>query len=69
MAPKGLYMPMKPLDLLLPTTDAGVLAQLTMLVLLGSVFIWRFRSHTEARLIVVGLLLVGGGAIALRAVH
>lgn len=60
---------MEPLDLLLPTTDAGVLAQLIILLVAGIGLIWRFRKRPEARLLLVGLLLLGLGAMALRAVH
>lgn len=60
---------MELLDLLLPTTDAGVLAQLIIFLATGTGLMWRFRKRPEARLMVVGLSLLGLGAMALRAVH
>lgn len=53
------------IDLLLPTTDAGVLAQLVG-VIVGPVLT---RRYTDGWLLVVGVTLVALAFMALRTLH
>lgn len=57
-------------DLILPTTDAGVLAQLVLvLVLWSAALVWAVRRAPAARPLVVGSGLVTLGLLGLRAMH
>lgn len=56
-------------DLVLPTTDAGVLAQVIVITLVFALLSWLTRRHAEGRLLVLGLWLTTYGAIGLRALH
>lgn len=56
-------------DLLWPTTDAAVLAQVVILVLLVGVGLWRTWRVPELRLFVLGLGVFVLGLMALRASH
>jgi len=58
-----------PLDLFLPTTDAGVAAQLAALVVVLAVALWRFWSNPEARLVVIGFGILALGFMGVRALH
>ncbi|MEA1904019.1 MAG: hypothetical protein U9N56_10880 [Actinomycetota bacterium] len=60
---------MSPLDLILPTTDGGVFAQLAAAVVLFVAALWFFRSNREARFLTVGVGLVVLGLMGLRALH
>lgn len=57
------------LDLALPSTDAGAIAQAVIaLVILGTTY-WFVRKQPEARTFVIGLAVLGLSLMALRAVH
>lgn len=56
-------------DLIWPTTDAGVVAQLVVLVVLVGVAVWRTWRLPDLRLFVVGLGVFVLGLMALRASH
>lgn len=56
-------------ELLWPTTDAGVLAQVVIVVLLVGVGLWRTWGVPELRLFVLGLGVFVLGLMALRASH
>lgn len=56
-------------ELLLPRTDAGVAVQVLVVGLASAVALWRVRSRPDARLIVVGLVMIVVGLIGLRAAH
>lgn len=55
--------------LIWPTTDAGVLVQLVVLVVLVGVGLWRTWRFPELRLFVLGLGVFVLGLMALRASH
>ena len=57
------------LDLLLPTTDAGVAVQFGLVLIVLAVALRRFWSIPEARLVVIGLGLVVLGLMGFRALH
>ncbi len=57
------------LDLLLPTTDAGVAMQFGLAVVVLAVTLWRFWSNPEARLVIIGSGLVILGLMGFRALH
>ncbi|MEE8376500.1 MAG: hypothetical protein V3S26_09295 [Acidimicrobiia bacterium] len=57
------------LDLLLPTTDAGVAAQLAVVFGVLAIALWRFWSNPEIRLLVIGSGIVVLGLMGLRALH
>jgi hypothetical protein len=57
------------LDLLLPATDAGVAAQLAVVIVVVAIALWRFWSNPEIRLLVVGSGIVVLGLMGLRALH
>ena len=57
------------LDLLLPTTDAGVAVQLCLAIVVLAIALWRFWSNPEARLVVIGSGLVILGLMGFRALH
>lgn len=56
-------------DLIWPTTDAGVVAQLIILAVLVGVGVWRTWHVPELRLFVIGLGVFVLGLMALRASH
>ena len=56
-------------DLLLPTTDAGVAAQLAVLVAGAAVALRLSWSRPNLRLLVVGITLTLLGLLGLRAAH
>ena len=57
------------LDLALPSTDAGAIAQAVIaLVVLGTAY-WFVRRQAEARIFVIGLAVLSLSLMALRAVH
>ncbi len=57
------------MELLLPRTDQGVLAQLAVaiVVLTGAVFV--FRRDPDVRLLVIGIAVMTSAWFALRALH
>lgn len=57
------------IDLLLPATDAGVLAQVIVVLVVGVVTISLTRRNREWRLIAVGGTLLALGLLGLRALH
>jgi hypothetical protein len=57
------------MDLLLPRTDAGVLLQAAVLALVFSLALWRTWRHPDVRLVAIGLGLVLGALMGLRAAH
>jgi hypothetical protein len=56
-------------DLLLPATDAGVAAQLAVVIVVVAIALWRFWSNSEIRLLVIGSGIVVLGLMGLRALH
>lgn len=56
-------------DLLLPTTDAGVAVQLTVLVAAAAIALRLTWSQHSLRLLVIGLSLTLLGLLGLRAAH
>jgi len=56
-------------DILLPSTDAGVAIQLVGFIGLLVLMLWRFWSNPEARLLTFGLGLVVLGLMGFRALH
>jgi len=57
------------LDLLLPSTDAGVAFQFAVVFTVGSVAIVTTRSNRDLRLLAVGLTVLTVALMTLRAVH
>jgi hypothetical protein len=57
------------IDLLLPTTDAGVLAQVIAVIAAGLLGLALTRRHADGRLLVVGATLVALAFMALRTLH
>lgn len=57
------------IDLLLPATDGGVLAQMIVVVVAGVVAVVATRRHTEWRLVAMGGTIVALGLLGLRALH
>jgi hypothetical protein len=56
-------------DLLLPRTDAGVAAQLILVLVLGGVALFAARRHREWRLVVIGSMMLALGLVGVRALH
>lgn len=56
-------------ELLLPATDAGVLAQLIVVVVAWFAGLWIVRKRPDIRLFVLGLGLVTLAAIGVRTLH
>lgn len=56
-------------DVLLPRTDAGVLAQVAAVTLIVAAATWLTRRRPELRLVVVGFGLVAYGVMGVRALH
>ena len=57
------------LDLILPSTDGGVLVQLVAVLLVFGLLLWRFRRDPEIRLVLIGSGLVILGLFGFRALH
>lgn len=57
------------LDLLLPTTDAGVATQLSAVVLLGGVALRIAWRHAEWRIFVLGAWILLLSLLGVRSVH
>jgi hypothetical protein len=57
------------LDILLPSTDQGVVMQLVVVVVLFGFALWKFWRNLEARLLTTGLGLVVLALMGLRALH
>lgn len=56
-------------DLLQPRTDAGVLAQFVLLLLVTGVGVWFSRRQRDLLLLVLGLFVFAVGLFAMRAAH
>lgn len=57
-------------DLLQPTTDAGNIAQLLLVVVLWAAAVtWTWRRGSEARLVAIGAGILAVGLLGLRAMH
>lgn len=56
-------------DILLPSTDAGVAIQLVVFIGLLALMLWRFWRNPDARLLTFGLGLVVLGLMGFRALH
>jgi hypothetical protein len=56
-------------DLLLPSTDAGVAAQLVLVIVSLGFALWRFWRDPDIRLVVIGSGLLVLGFIGFRALH
>ncbi|MCL1600235.1 MAG: hypothetical protein M3112_01705 [Actinomycetia bacterium] len=57
------------LDVLLPTTDAGVAAQFALLLVVALTAGWFARHNKDVLRLVVGLTLLLAGLMAVRAIH
>jgi len=57
------------LDLLLPSTDAGVAIQFLVVLTAGGIGTVATRSNRDLRLLIVGATVLAVGLMALRAVH
>jgi hypothetical protein len=57
------------LDLLLPTTDAGVAAQFGLLLVVAATGAWFARHNKDVLRLVIGLTLLIAGLMAVRAIH
>ncbi len=57
------------MDLLLPRTDAGVLAQLIIATVVFAALTWRLWHNKDARIFVIGLWVLTYGAMGVRAIH
>jgi hypothetical protein len=57
------------IDLLLPSTDAGVLVQVVLVTLIFAVLMWLARRNRELRIFVAGGWIMTYALMALRAVH
>ncbi len=57
------------IDVLLPTTDAGVALQFTVVLIAGFVGLIATRRNRDLRLLVIGATLLLVALMALRAVH
>ena len=56
-------------DLLLPATDAGVMAQLAAVAALWAISLWALRNRPDDRLLAIGVGLVLLALIGVRALH
>ena len=56
-------------DLLLPATDAGVLVQVVVLVVVTTGALYLTRHHRDLRILVIGIALLIAGVMAVRAIH
>jgi hypothetical protein len=57
------------MDLLLPSTDAGVLVQVVGWVVVSGLGLYLTRNNKDLRLLVVGISILVLALMALRAVH
>jgi hypothetical protein len=57
------------IDLLLPSTDAGVAVQFGLLLVLAVAGAWFARHNKDVLRLVVGLTLLLAGLMAVRAIH
>jgi hypothetical protein len=57
------------IDLLLPTTDAGVAVQFGAVILAGFAGLVLTRKNPDLRILVIGLTTLFAALMALRAVH
>lgn len=57
------------IDLILPRTDGGVLAQLVVVTVLFATATWLARRHKDVRVLVIGLWLLAYGGMGVRALH
>ena len=57
------------LDLVLPSSDAWVIAEAAIFGLAIAVAFWFARKRQEARIFVIGVAALGFSLMALRAVH
>jgi len=57
------------LDLLLPATDGGVLAQVIIVAVVAAGLLVIVRRNRDLRLLVVGITVLTFGLMAVRAVH
>jgi len=57
------------IDLLLPSTDLGVLAQVGSLIVLGALAIYATRRQRDWQLVAIGTTLLIVGFFGLRAHH
>ncbi len=56
-------------EVLLPRTDAGVAAQLGLLMVIGAVSLWMTRRRPDARFVVVPALALVVMLFGVRALH
>ena len=56
-------------DLLLPRTDAGVLAQVVVLAAVFALALWAARRNRDAMVFVGGVAVFTAGLVALRTLH
>lgn len=56
-------------ELLLPRTDAGVAAQLVVVVAVSALLVWRVRRHPDLRFFVLSCSFFVLGLFMLRALH
>lgn len=57
------------IDVLLPSTDAGVAVQLGLWVVFAGAVIYATRHRPDARLLTIGVATLGLGLMAVRAIH
>ncbi len=57
------------IDLILPRTDGGVLAQLAVVTVVFATAAWLTRRRKDVRVLVIGLWLVAYGGMGVRALH
>ena len=57
------------IDLLLPSTDAGVAVQFALVASVGVAGVVLSRKHPDVRLLVIGLTVLVIALMAMRAVH
>ncbi len=57
------------IELLLPRTDAGVVVQAVVAVVIIGLALWFARRRPDARLLVIGVAVLTAALFGLRAVH
>ena len=57
------------LDVLLPATDGGVIAQLVFVLVVWAIALWLLRNRPDSRLLATGVGLVLVALIGVRALH
>ena len=57
------------MDLILPTTDAGVIAQLVFAAIVFASLLWRFWRNKDARVFIIGLSVLTFSLMGVRALH